>query len=42
MGVMIRKAHISFGGLLLMLQGPFRRVTPLRMDYVYMLIKKTS
>lgn len=34
------KVYISFGGLLLYMQGPYRKLTPLRIDYVYLLIKK--
>ncbi|KAI4255146.1 MAG: hypothetical protein LQ352_002717 [Teloschistes flavicans] len=34
------KVYISFGGLLLYIQGPYRKLTPLRVDYVYLLIKK--
>ncbi|PMD16569.1 RNA polymerase Rpb8 [Hyaloscypha hepaticicola] len=34
------KAYISFGGLLMALEGPYKKLTPLRVDYVYLLIKK--
>jgi len=34
------KAFISFGGLLCALTGTYRKLTPLRVDYVYLLIKK--
>ncbi|KAI9787180.1 MAG: DNA-directed RNA polymerases I, II, and III subunit RPABC3 [Geoglossum umbratile] len=34
------KVYISFGGLLLFMQGPYKKLTPLRMDYVYLLMKK--
>jgi len=34
------KCYISFGGLLMALEGPFKKLTPLRVDYVYLLIKK--
>lgn len=34
------KAYISFGGLLCALEGPYKKLTPLRVDYVYLLIKK--
>ncbi|APA12981.1 hypothetical protein EAF04_004486 [Stromatinia cepivora] len=34
------KAYISFGGLLMGLEGPYKKLTPLRVDYVYLLIKK--
>ncbi|KAK3379964.1 hypothetical protein B0T24DRAFT_176689 [Lasiosphaeria ovina] len=33
-------AYISFGGLLMKLEGPYKRLTPLRVDYVYLLVKK--
>ncbi|MCJ1415994.1 DNA-directed RNA polymerases I, II, and III subunit RPABC3 [Xylographa parallela] len=35
------KVFISFGGLLLYLEGPYKRLTPLRIDYVYLLLKKS-
>lgn len=35
-----RKAYISFGGLLMALEGPYKKLTPLRVDYVYLLLKK--
>lgn len=35
-----RKVFISFGGLLLFMQGPYKKITPLRIDYVYLLLKK--
>ncbi|KAI1006037.1 hypothetical protein K3495_g2179 [Podosphaera aphanis] len=38
-GLMI-KAYISFGGLLMTIEGPYKKLTPLRVDYVYLLIKK--
>ncbi|WEW57708.1 DNA-directed RNA polymerases I, II, and III subunit RPABC3 [Emydomyces testavorans] len=31
---------VSFGGLLLYLDGPYKKLNPLRIDYVYLLIKK--
>ncbi len=34
------KAYISFGGLLMSLDGPYKKLTPLRVDYVYLLVKK--
>lgn len=34
------KVYVSFGGLLLYMQGPYRKLTPLRIDYVYLLVKK--
>ncbi|MCJ1395869.1 DNA-directed RNA polymerases I, II, and III subunit RPABC3 [Xylographa bjoerkii] len=35
------KVFISFGGLLLYIEGPYKRLTPLRIDYVYLLLKKS-
>ena len=35
-----RKAYISFGGLLMSLEGPYKKLTPLRVDYVYLLARK--
>lgn len=35
-----RKVFVSFGGLLLYIEGPYKKLTPLRIDYVYLLIKK--
>lgn len=40
MAVAFRKVFISFGGLLLYLDGPFKKLTGLRVDYVYLLVKK--
>ncbi|OCK94468.1 DNA-directed RNA polymerase core subunit RPB8 [Cenococcum geophilum 1.58] len=34
------KVYCSFGGLLLYIEGPYKKLTPLRIDYVYMLLKK--
>jgi len=34
------KVYISFGGLLLLLDGPYKKLSTLRQDYVYMLLKK--
>jgi RNA polymerase Rpb8 len=34
------KVFVSFGGLLLFIQGPYKKLTPLRVDHVYLLIKK--
>ena len=34
------KVYISFGGLLLLLDGPYKKLSPLRQDYIYMLMKK--
>jgi len=31
---------VSFGGLLLYLEGPYKKLNPLRIDYLYLLIKK--
>ncbi|KAL8285963.1 hypothetical protein RB597_002848 [Gaeumannomyces tritici] len=33
------KAYMSFGGLLMCLNGPYKKLTPLRVDYVYLLVK---
>ncbi|KAL7927325.1 RNA polymerase [Trichoderma austrokoningii] len=33
-------AYVSFGGLLMELKGPVKKLTPLRVDNVYLLIKK--
>ncbi|KAL8401261.1 hypothetical protein RB596_008172 [Gaeumannomyces avenae] len=33
------KTYISFGGLLMCLNGPYKKLTPLRVDYVYLLVK---
>lgn len=35
-----RKMYASFGGLLLFIEGPYKRLTPLRIDYIYLLLKK--
>ncbi|KAF2103209.1 RNA polymerase [Rhizodiscina lignyota] len=34
------KMYASFGGLLLFIEGPYKRLTPLRIDYLYLLMKK--
>ena len=34
------KVYVSFGGLLLCLDGPYKKLSPLRQDYVYLLMKK--
>ncbi|KAH6663113.1 UDP-glucose 4-epimerase Gal10 [Halenospora varia] len=34
------KVYISFGGLLMAIDGPYKKLTPLRVDYTYLLIKK--
>ncbi|KAJ0425624.1 hypothetical protein BJY00DRAFT_184471 [Aspergillus carlsbadensis] len=31
---------VSFGGLLLYLEGPYKKLAPLRIDYAYLLLKK--
>ncbi|KUL91077.1 hypothetical protein ZTR_00738 [Talaromyces verruculosus] len=31
---------VSFGGLLLYMDGPYNKLVPLRIDYVYLLLKK--
>ncbi|GFP58213.1 hypothetical protein ACSS6W_005400 [Trichoderma asperelloides] len=33
-------AYVSFGGLLMALKGPVKKLTPLRVDNVYLLIKR--
>lgn len=35
-----RKLYVSFGGLLLYIEGPYKKLTPVRMDHVYLLLKK--
>lgn len=35
-----RSVFVSFGGLLLHMDGPYKKLNPLRIDYVYLLIKK--
>ncbi|KXS97077.1 hypothetical protein AC578_10789 [Pseudocercospora eumusae] len=34
------KVYVSFGGLLLCLDGPYKKLSPLKIEYVYMLLKK--
>ncbi|KAK3109366.1 DNA-directed RNA polymerases I, II, and III subunit RPABC3 [Teratosphaeriaceae sp. CCFEE 6253] len=34
------KVYISFGGLLCCLDGPYKKLSPLRIDNVYLLLKK--
>ncbi|KAK5135308.1 hypothetical protein LTR08_005411 [Meristemomyces frigidus] len=34
------KVYVSFGGLLLCLDGPYKKLSPLRQEYVYLLMKK--
>lgn len=36
----LRSVFISFGGLLLYIDGPYSKLVPLRIDYVYLLLKK--
>ena len=35
-----RKVFVSFGGLMLYMDGPYKSLTPLRIDYVYLCMKK--
>jgi hypothetical protein len=35
-----RAVFVSFGGLLLYLEGPYKKLAPLRIDHVYLLLKK--
>ena len=35
-----RNVYTSFGGLLMALHGPYKKLTSLRVDYVYLLVKK--
>jgi DNA-directed RNA polymerase I, II, and III subunit RPABC3 len=39
-GLTYSNAYVSFGGLLMSLQGPVKKLTPLRVDDVYLLVKK--
>ncbi|TAQ85441.1 hypothetical protein B7494_g6227 [Chlorociboria aeruginascens] len=34
------KVYISFGGLLMAIEGPYKKLTSLRVDYIYLLLKK--
>ncbi|KAK4204953.1 putative DNA-directed RNA polymerases I, II, and III [Triangularia verruculosa] len=34
------KAYISFGGLLMSLVGPYKKLTPLRVEYIYLLVRR--
>ncbi|KAK3202592.1 hypothetical protein GRF29_154g134813 [Pseudopithomyces chartarum] len=34
------KVYLSFGGLLLVLSGPFRKLTGLKIEHLYMLVKR--
>lgn len=36
-----RKFFASFGGLLLYLEGPYKKMTSLKIENVYMLLKKS-
>ena len=38
--VRFSKVYVSFGGLLLYMDGPYALLTALRIDYVYLLMKK--
>ncbi|MCJ1312221.1 DNA-directed RNA polymerases I, II, and III subunit RPABC3 [Agyrium rufum] len=35
------KVFVSFGGLLLYMDGPYKKLTPLKIEYIYLLMKKT-
>jgi hypothetical protein len=35
-----RKYHASFGGLLLYMEGPYKKLNGLKIDTVYMLVKR--
>jgi len=37
----ILKVYTSFGGLLLYLEGPYKKLTSLRVEYIYLLMRKT-
>lgn len=34
------KVYVSFGGMLMYLEGPYRKLTGLRVDWVYLLLKR--
>ena len=34
------KVFISFGGLLLYVEGPYKRLTSLRIEHIYLLMRK--
>lgn len=34
------KVYLSFGGLLLILQGPYKKLTGLKIEHLYLLVKK--
>lgn len=36
----VSKVYVSFGGLLMLLDGPYNALAALRVDYVYLLMKK--
>ncbi len=38
--ILSSRCYTSFGGLLLALEGPYKKLTPLRVDHVYLLLKK--
>lgn len=35
-----RKVYVSFGGLLLFLEGSFKKLKALKVDHVYLLLKR--
>ena len=35
------KVFVSFGGLLLYVEGPYKRLTSLRIEHVYLLMRKS-
>jgi len=35
-----RKIYVSFGGLLLYVEGPWRKLANIKMEHVYLLVKK--
>lgn len=35
-----RAVFVSFGGLLLYLEGAYKKLAPLKIDHVYLLLKK--
>jgi len=39
-GLFCSKVFASFGGLLMYLEGPHKRLSNLRQDYIYLLLKK--
>ncbi|KAK1780109.1 UDP-glucose 4-epimerase [Copromyces sp. CBS 386.78] len=36
------KAYMSYGGLLMALDGPYKKLTPLRVDYIYLLATRNT